>query len=118
MSANIPGTLYGLGVGPGDPKLITPARGGGPGIGAGGLCRRLAKNTYSLALNIVKEHLSPEVRVVMLSFPLTKDLPTKEAAWQENAWLVLDEWPRGATPPLSPSATRSPTAPMAIWPRP
>jgi precorrin-2/cobalt-factor-2 C20-methyltransferase len=84
------GTLYGIGVGPGDPGLLT--------LRAVEILRsvqvvfaaRSTKNRYSLALNVAKKHLAPSVRVVPLGFPMTRDEDVLERAWRANARRVLD----------------------------
>ena len=89
------GTLYGLGVGPGDPKLLT--------LRALEVLRSVdlvfaassPKNTYSLALTIAREHLPPELPVRQLDFPMTKDLAVKQKAWRQNAEEVLAELKEG-----------------------
>ena len=84
------GTLYGLGVGPGNPELLP--------IGA---VRRLEKvdvvfaasspkNNYSHALNVVNEFLPEGVEVQHLDFPMTRDKDVLEAAWNKNAEQVLE----------------------------
>ncbi|XPV75698.1 MAG: precorrin-2 C(20)-methyltransferase [Desulfovibrio sp.] len=84
------GTLYGLGVGPGNSDLVP--------IGA---VRKLAevdvvfaasspKNDFSHALNVVDEFLPDGVDVRYLDFPMTRDQAVLEAAWNENARMVLE----------------------------
>lgn len=89
MSVNS-GTLYGLGVGPGDPKLIT--------VKAVEILRQVAvvfaagstKNDYSLALNVVAGYLPPGVQVRTLGFPMSSDQAELKKAWQANARQVLE----------------------------
>lgn len=84
------GTLYGIGVGPGDPELLT--------IKAIRILKEVAhvfaaassKNDYSLALAIVKDHLSPETTVDHLAFPMTFHSQSLESAWMANCERVLD----------------------------
>lgn len=90
MSGQQRGTLYGVGVGPGDPKLLT--------LRAVEVLQAVevvfaagsTKNEYSLALNIVRQHLRPQVEVRRLDFPMTQDQRALESAWQENARQVLE----------------------------
>jgi precorrin-2/cobalt-factor-2 C20-methyltransferase len=81
---NTSGTLYGIGVGPGDPDHLTMAA-----------VKRLArvdvilaasssKNDYSLALGIAKPHLPEHTRVEVLKFPMTRDKTKLKEAWEEN----------------------------------
>ena len=84
------GILYGIGVGPGDPELISLKA-----------VRTLAgdrrifaasspKNEYSLALSIAEEYLAPDSVVELLPFPMTCDGTALEKAWLDNARRVRD----------------------------
>ncbi len=83
------GTLYGIGVGPGDPELIT--------LKALKVLERTphifastsSKNTYSLALNIVRSHLNGAC-VEHLPFPMTREPEVLQEAWDKNARRVLE----------------------------
>lgn len=88
------GTLYGIGVGPGDPDLITmkavKAMGGVDVI----FTASSSKNSFSLAVDIARPHLPENVEVVVLPFPMTSDKEVMAKAWNENACTiakVLDE---------------------------
>jgi precorrin-2/cobalt-factor-2 C20-methyltransferase len=93
MSA-APGILYGIGVGPGDPELIT--------LKALHVLERVpcvfaaasTKNDYSLALNIVKPYIS-QATVEPLYFPMTSDRLMLSEAWESNARKVLAVLERG-----------------------
>lgn len=86
---NAAGTLYGIGVGPGDPELIT--------MKALKVLQRVphifascsSKNDYSLALNIVSQHLNGSA-IEHLPFPMTSDREALQAAWEANARRVLE----------------------------
>jgi len=88
MSQAATGTLYGVGVGPGDPELLT--------LQAFKVLRQVPvifaasspKNGYSLALNTVEAHIPVETEVVRLPFPMTRDEDVLKKAWQENAGQV------------------------------
>ncbi|MFZ5453060.1 MAG: precorrin-2 C(20)-methyltransferase [Thermodesulfobacteriota bacterium] len=88
MTAKI-GTLYGIGVGPGDPDLIT--------LKALRVLQQVphifascsSKNSYSLALNIVRCHLNG-AGIEHLPFPMTRDPQVLQEAWEKNAALVLE----------------------------
>ena len=79
------GTLYGLGVGPGDPELITlkAAR----VLGEVDLVFTAASpgNDYSLAQRIAAPHLKPGIEVRRLDFPMVGGGPGLAAAWRANA---------------------------------
>ncbi|MCC8195057.1 MAG: precorrin-2 C(20)-methyltransferase [Deltaproteobacteria bacterium] len=80
-----PGTLYGIGVGPGSPDLIT--------VRAASTLRKTrivlaassSKNDYSTAYAIARPYLPEDARIVRLAFPMTRDRETLARAWEENA---------------------------------
>lgn len=90
----VPGTLYGIGVGPGDPELIT--------LKALRVLERVpfvfaaasTKNDYSLALNIVRPYIA-QAEVEPLYFPMTSEQEALTAAWEDNARKVLTVLQRG-----------------------
>ena len=79
------GKLFGVGVGPGDPELIT--------VKAVRVIKEAdiiftaasTKNTYSLAVEIASPYISTSAQIEKLSFPMTKDVKEVEAAWTHNA---------------------------------
>lgn len=79
------GTLYGIGVGPGDPELMT--------VKAVKLLSRVrrvfaassTKNDASIALAIASGHLSEDAVVEELGFPMTRDAKALAEAWERNA---------------------------------
>lgn len=86
MNATItPGTLYGIGVGPGSPDLIT--------LRAVATLRSIhivlaassTRNAYSTALDIARPHLPDDVTIVRMPFPMTRDQAALTASWEENA---------------------------------
>ncbi|MBW1841047.1 MAG: precorrin-2 C(20)-methyltransferase [Deltaproteobacteria bacterium] len=89
------GILYGLGVGPGDPELITlkAAR----VLNSVDLVYAAAstKNSYSLAVSIAKPHIPDLTPVKMLKFPMTSDRKEMEKAWQANALEIIQELEQG-----------------------
>jgi precorrin-2/cobalt-factor-2 C20-methyltransferase len=84
------GTLYGIGVGPGDPELLT--------LKAVNVLKRVehvfaaasTKNDYSLAREIVGAHLPPETPLDQLAFPMTFDPDHLEDAWVANCEKVVE----------------------------
>lgn len=84
------GILYGIGVGPGDPELLT--------LKAVRVLKQVAhvfaaassKNDYSLAFEIVREHLPANVPVDYLAFPMTFNSEHLEHAWQANCDKVVE----------------------------
>ena len=85
-----PGTLYGIGVGPGDPELIT--------LKAVRILNKVevifaaasSKNEYSLALENAESHMQNGAEVVRLNFPMTRHRNKLEKAWEENAHRILE----------------------------
>jgi precorrin-2/cobalt-factor-2 C20-methyltransferase len=85
-----PGTLYGIGVGPGDPELIT--------LKAVRILNKVevifaaasSKNEYSLALDNAESHMQNGAEVVRLNFPMTRHRDKLEKAWEENAHCILE----------------------------
>ncbi len=80
-----PGILYGLGVGPGDPDLLT--------LKAVRILKTVdivftaasTKNDYSLAVNIARAHIPAQTEIRALAFPMTKDRDETRQAWEANA---------------------------------
>ncbi|QJT08826.1 precorrin-2 C(20)-methyltransferase [Oceanidesulfovibrio marinus] len=84
------GTLYGVGVGPGDPKLLTLRA-----VEVLGLADRIyaassTKNDHSFALDIAEPHLKDGADIVRLGFPMTKDTNILHTSWRENAAVVAE----------------------------
>jgi len=79
------GTLYGIGVGPGDPELLTLKAARILGEVRAVFAASSSKNDHSIAQAIVAPHLAPDVPVLRLSFPMTRDQAALDAAWQANA---------------------------------
>ena len=84
------GTLFGIGVGPGDPELIP--------LKAVRILKAVdviftaasTKNDYSLAVKIAQPHIPHGVEIMKLEFPMSKDKQVKEAAWQANARRIAE----------------------------
>jgi precorrin-2/cobalt-factor-2 C20-methyltransferase len=84
------GTLYGIGVGPGDPELLT--------LKAVKVLKEVAhvfaaassNNDYSLAYEIVRNHLPDNIPVDQLNFPMTFNPESLETAWQANCEKVVE----------------------------
>ncbi len=95
MNTHTYGTLYGIGVGPGDPDLMP--------LKSVNILKRVplifaaasTKNTYSQAVRIAEPHIPATSEVRLLPFPMTKDLAEKEACWQAHARTIIAELEQG-----------------------
>lgn len=89
------GTLYGIGVGPGDPDLLT--------FKAARILGRVdviftaasAKNNHSIAVNIARPHIPEGTAVRRLSYPMTRDPAALHAAWEAHARTLITELEAG-----------------------
>ncbi len=83
------GTLYGIGVGPGDPQMIT--------LQAIEHLKKLdvifasqkAEGHESIAYSVVRKYLRPNAKVSFLKFKATYDREAFDAIWAENAKEIL-----------------------------
>ena len=89
------GTLYGIGVGPGDPDLIP--------LKSIKILNRVhivfaaasTKNNHSIAVSIARPHIPETTSIRILSFPMTKDENETREAWTENARIITNEIVQG-----------------------
>lgn len=89
------GKLFGVGVGPGDPELIT--------VKAVRIIKEAdiiftaasTKNKYSLAVEIASPYISTSAPIEKLSFPMTKNVKEIETAWVQNAKQIANSLKQG-----------------------
>lgn len=89
------GRLYGIGVGPGDPDLIT--------LKASRVLRAVdvvctassTKNQHSLAVRIAAPHIPGKTPVRRLAFPMSRDRKILEEAWGQNARIIVEHLAQG-----------------------
>lgn len=84
------GVLHGVGMGPGDPDLLTIK-----GMKLLGAVRRIfaaasSRNDFSHALAIARPHLREDAVITRLPFPMTRDEAVLRQAWRDNAAVVAD----------------------------
>jgi len=82
------GTLFGIGIGPGDPELVTVK-----GARLLGSCRHVvvpkaAEASESVALRIIQPHLKPATQIHELVFPMVVTPAELMAKWNESASYV------------------------------
>ncbi len=91
------GKLYGIGVGPGDPDLLTVKAAKVLGTVDVVFAAASTKNDYSTALGIARPHMRKDAVVRHLGFPMTKDKAELETAWEKNAEEVAEVLRNGNT---------------------
>lgn len=93
----LPGKLYGIGVGPGDPELLTLKAIRVMKASDVIFTAASSKNCYSLAMEIAKPHLLESVEIIVLAFPMTCDKMVAQAAWDHNARQIIQVLEQGKT---------------------
>lgn len=89
------GTLYGIGVGPGDPELLPLKAVRLLGEVDIVFAASSSKNSYSLAMDIAGPHIPETTPVIRLAFPMTRDREETGRAWEEHARTVIERLDRG-----------------------
>ncbi len=90
------GTLFGIGVGPGDSDLITVK-----GAKILSECRyvfvpKSREDAESVAMNIAAKHVNPQAKIHQILFPMTTDRSELQARWAESARAVAEVLETGA----------------------
>ncbi|RNJ74771.1 MAG: precorrin-2 C(20)-methyltransferase [Nitrosopumilus sp. D6] len=85
--------LVGIGVGPGDPELLTVKAAKAIGSADVIMCPASAEDRPSIALSCVSSLIdeSKRQKIVKLIFPMTKDRDVLEDTWRRNAQLMAEE---------------------------
>ncbi len=89
------GTFYGIGVGPGDPELISLKAVRVLGSVQHIFAAASSNNDYSLACDIARQYLTPGTPVDHLAFPMTFNRDHLENAWQTNCEQVAEVLSQG-----------------------
>ena len=82
-------TFYGIGVGPGDPELLT--------VKAINALKRIdvliapktEKKSDSVALSIAQPHLKPNVEIIYRTFPMVKDFASATEVFESHAEEIM-----------------------------
>ena len=90
-----PGTLYGLGVGPGDPEWVPVKT-----VRILSACRHVfvpkaRAAADSLALDIARVYLRPDADIHELTFPMSSDSVVLDASWRQAAEAVCHRLEQG-----------------------
>lgn len=85
------GTFYGIGVGPGDPELLT--------VKAINALKKIdvliapktEKKSDSVALSIAQPHLKPDIEIIYQTFPMVRDFAEETEIFEANKEEILHE---------------------------
>ncbi|MCR4442796.1 MAG: precorrin-2 C(20)-methyltransferase [Peptococcaceae bacterium] len=91
----MPGVFYGVGVGPGDPELVTVKAARTIREAAVVIAPRAGQKEESMALTIARPYLKDAARVVLLDFPMVGDRELLAESWRRGERTVLAHLERG-----------------------
>ena len=86
---NAQGIFYGIGVGPGDPELLTVKAINAIKISDVIIAPKTEKKSDSLALQIATPYLRADVQIVYQTFPMVKDFETSPEIFESNVSEIL-----------------------------
>ncbi|SDJ81070.1 precorrin-2 C(20)-methyltransferase [Natronincola ferrireducens] len=89
------GKLYGIGVGPGDPDLLTLKAVKILANADVVICPKGKQEEDSIALKIAREHIQPAAEIKALVFPMVYCQETLESHWRENISIIADALDKG-----------------------
>jgi precorrin-2/cobalt-factor-2 C20-methyltransferase len=84
------GTLYGIGIGPGDPELITLKGARILSSCAHVFVPKARISARSVALGIARRHINPRAQVHEILFPMTQEREELESRWEESAATIAE----------------------------
>ena len=84
------GTFYGIGVGPGDPELLTVKAIHAIGAADVIIAPKTEKKDGSVALSIARPYLKNDVEIVYQVFPMVSDFAQDPTAWDNNAHEIIE----------------------------
>lgn len=83
------GTFYGIGVGPGDPELLTVKAINSLKKIDVLIAPKTEKKSDSVALSIAQPHLKPSVEIIFQTFPMVKDFAEEKEIFEANKNEIL-----------------------------
>lgn len=86
---NAQGIFYGIGVGPGDPELLTVKAINAIKISEVIIAPKTEKKSDSLALQIATPYLRADVQIVYQTFPMVKDFETSPEIFESNVSEII-----------------------------
>ena len=86
---NSTGTFYGIGVGPGDPELLTVKAINALRAIDVLIAPKTEKKSDSVALSIAQPHLKPGVQIIYQTFPMIKDFAEETELFEANTAEIL-----------------------------
>ncbi|MBQ3443350.1 MAG: precorrin-2 C(20)-methyltransferase [Selenomonadaceae bacterium] len=92
---NQSGTFYGIGVGPGDPELLTVKAMKALKIIDVLIAPKTEKKSDSVALSIAQPYLKPSVEIIYQTFPMVKDFAEETEVFKANTDEILHELQSG-----------------------
>ena len=88
-SENFAGTFYGIGVGPGDPDLLTVKAIDALGKVDVLIAPKTEKKSDSVALSIAQPHLKPNVEILYRTFPMVRDFAASTEVFEAHKDEIL-----------------------------
>ncbi|MBW1741437.1 MAG: precorrin-2 C(20)-methyltransferase [Deltaproteobacteria bacterium] len=89
------GKFFGVGVGPGDPELISLKAVRILGSVHTIFAASSSKNSHSVAMRATRPHLPQGTPVIRLSFPMTSDRKVLKECWEQHAATIVEELEKG-----------------------
>jgi precorrin-2/cobalt-factor-2 C20-methyltransferase len=94
---NVQGIFYGIGVGPGDPELLTVKAINAIRNSEVIIAPKTEKKSDSLALTIATPYLRSDVQIIFQTFPMVKDFETSPEVFEDNVAEILSYLREGKT---------------------
>ena len=89
------GKLYGIGVGPGDSKLLTVKAVEAIRAADMIITPKTEKKEGSVAFNIAKPYISDKTAILPMVFQMSRDMAAVEKQWAENRKIIAEKLDEG-----------------------